>query len=71
MTLGRLSSGSPMPMNTTWLMRRSVSFWSVRYWPTISPADRLRSKPPRPVAQNLQPMGQPTWLEMQQETRSW
>ena len=43
--------------------------WST--WATISPADRLRARPPWPVAQKVQPMPQPTWVEMQAVRRSW
>ena len=38
-------------------------------WWTISPAERSRLRPARPEAQNLQPMAQPTWVEMQMVLR--
>ena len=37
---------------------------------TISPAERLRTRPPRALAQKSQPMAQPTWEEMQAAARS-
>ena len=39
-------------------------------WPTISEALRFRMMPICPVAQKVQPMAQPTWLERQSVTRS-
>ena len=68
-TLSRFSSGSPMPIITTF-NRESVApdrfpGQHTSTWPTISPAVRFRSRPIRAVRQNLQSTGQPTWLEMQ------
>ena len=63
----RLSSGSPMPMNTRFLSGlRPCSRAYLRAtstWPRISPLVRLRVKPMSPVAQKVQPMGQPTWVD--------
>ena len=36
----------------------------------ISPADRLRASPPWPVAQKIQPMPHPTWVEIHAVCRS-
>mmetsp|Transcript_24702 Transcript_24702/g.53909 ORF Transcript_24702/g.53909 Transcript_24702/m.53909 type:complete len:317 (+) Transcript_24702:533-1483(+) len=60
MTLGRFSSGSPMPMNTTLLTRLPNSSCTVITWSMISCGIRLRANPPLPVAQKVQRMGQPT-----------
>ena len=64
-TASQLRSGSPIPMNTTLVgvvvgSRRTAS----RTWPVISPAERLRRNPIRPVAQNTHPRAHPTWDEM-------
>ena len=60
-----MSSGSPMPISTKEEMGspacRSASYTS----PSISAGVRLRTSPPRVEAQNLQPIRQPTWVEMQ------
>jgi hypothetical protein len=71
-TAGRFSSGSPMPMNTTFVRRRPGSSSSrMRHtWSTISPARRLRAKPSAPVAQKLHASGQPTWVETHSVVRS-
>ena len=66
-TLSRLSSGSPIPMKTTWLtssLRRKCSAWS-----RISDAVRLRPNFIVPVAQKVQVSGQPDWLDRQSERR--
>ena len=65
----KLSSGSPMPMNTTLVMPRrsprSASQFAARQtWPTISALLKLPAKPCLPVAQKLQSRAQPTWEEM-------
>ena len=65
-TFLRLAMGSPMPMNTMLLSPPTPgSQLSCQACCTIWPVVRLPSRPPRPEAQNLQPTGQPTWLEMQ------
>mmetsp|Transcript_32005 Transcript_32005/g.101918 ORF Transcript_32005/g.101918 Transcript_32005/m.101918 type:complete len:241 (-) Transcript_32005:337-1059(-) len=63
MTPRRLSRGSPIPMNTTLDTRRPKWASMVSTWSTISCGRRLRAKPPLPVAQNVQRMGHPTWLD--------
>ena len=42
--------------------RRPYASCTVSTWSTISCGDRLRAKPPLPVAQKVQRMGQPTCL---------
>ena len=64
-TASQLSSGSPIPMNTTLVgccagSRNTIS----RTWPAISPAERLRRNPMRPVAQKTQPSAHPACDEM-------
>ena len=62
-----------MPMNTMLLSRPEppatspsrMAFAATRTCSTISPADMFLVSPSCPVAQNGQPMPQPTWLEMQ------
>ncbi len=56
-----------MPITTTWLSRSSgrSSRCSSSICSTISPAVRLRATPSRPLAQNTQPMAQPTCVLMQ------
>ncbi len=69
----RLCRGSPMPMNTRFTGTPSGCPWwfsMATTWPTISAAVRLRTMPICPVAQKVQPMAQPTWLERQRVTRS-
>ena len=66
-----------MPMNTMLLslpgppaMSPSrMALAATRTCSTISPADMLRVRPSLPVAQNGQPMPQPTWLEMHRVVR--
>lgn len=66
-TASRLSSGSPMPMNTTRVGQTPVvrwdSFATVLSCASISGVVRLRLKPLRPVWQNRHPIGQPTWVD--------
>ncbi len=64
-TASQLSSGSPMPMNTT-LVGASAGSSRItsRTWAAISVAVRLRRNPIRPVAQNTQPNAHPTCDEM-------
>ena len=64
-TFARLSSGSPMPMNTMLVMRRlSGSSAAMRTTcSTISATVRFRTSPILPVAQNEHASGQPTWVE--------
>ena len=68
-----LANGSPMPMKTTlvtwsgasWRGRRPGSSAQTRATcSTTSPVVRLRVKPNCPVAQKVQPMAQPAWVEM-------
>ena len=73
-----LANGSPIPMKTT-LVR-----WSGAPGPgrssgsmvdtlatcsTTSPTDRCRVNPNCPVAQKVQPMAHPAWVEMQTVAR--
>src|SRR5436190_17606363 len=48
-------------MKTAPVTRPGASSRAARNDPTISAADRLRASPSFPVAQNRQPMAQPTW----------
>ena len=68
----RLASGSPMPITTMWLSRSSAgrSNWSLSSCSRISPVVRLRITPSRPLAQNTQPIAQPTCELMQTVRRS-
>ncbi len=67
-----------MPMNTTLDSRpgpppsspAAATCAATRTCSTISAVDRLRVRPPCPVAQNGQAMPQPAWLEMQTVIRS-
>jgi hypothetical protein len=43
---------------------------AVATWPTISAGRRFRTRPICAVAQNVQPIPQPAWLEMQRVRRS-
>ena len=64
-TAGQLCSGSPMPMKTTWVSSPPrARAWARAPWicAMISPAFRPRVSPSVAVAQNAQPMAQPTWL---------
>ena len=62
-TAEKLASGSPMPMNTTCEILSTPLRRPKRHaCSTIRPRVRLPSSPPIPLAQNLQPTGQPTWL---------
>ena len=65
-TTGRkFASGSPIPMNTTLLIRSTPSSrFSLHTCSTIRPADKFPSSPPSPLAQNRHPTGHPTWLDM-------
>ena len=56
-----------MPITTMWLSRSSgaSSSCSRSICSTISPVVRLRARPSRPLAQNTQPMPQPTCVLMQ------
>ena len=51
-----------MPMNTTWLGRSPITSRTLSTWSTISCTASERCRPPLPVAQKLQAIGQPTWL---------
>ena len=68
----RLRRGSPIPIITTFdialssvLLEKPRTLTARHTWPTISAAERFLLNPWRPVEQNLQPMGHPTWVEMQ------
>src|SRR5205814_1459015 len=64
-TASQLSSGSPIPMNTTLVGASSGSSRiTSRTWAAISAALKLRRNPIRPVAQNTQPNAHPTCDEM-------
>ena len=56
-----------MPIKTTLEMRAPRSFWAVWISASISPAVRFLEKPLLPVAQKVQPIRQPTCVEMQIE----
>ncbi len=50
-----------MPMNTTLVGFNAASRNTTsRTWPAISPGERLRRHPIRPVAQNTHPSAHPT-----------
>ena len=59
-----------MPMKTRLLTRFPAMDSAERICPMISPVVRLRLRPSRPEAQNLQPKAQPTWEETQRVMRS-
>ena len=63
--LSRLSSGSPMPMNTRLRLgeRRGSAKRIACTWATISLAVRLRPAPQKPVTQKRHASAQPAWLE--------
>ena len=64
MTSVKLARGSPIPMNTIWVMcSPSFSRWISSS--TISPAFRFLTRPMVPVLQKAQPMAHPTWLDRQ------
>ena len=72
-TASRLAIGSPMPMNTMLLTRRSscLARCDARTTcSTISPTVRCRVKPACPVAQKPQAIAQPAWLLTQTVARS-
>jgi hypothetical protein len=60
-----LSIGSPIPITTTFETRSgAISLAATKTCSAISRAFRLRLMPSSPVAQNLQAIGHPTWVEM-------
>src|SRR3990172_11748616 len=69
-TLSKFASGSPLPIMTTLLTRRSPlgvaprARFAIHSWPMISAVLRLRLKPCLPVEQNLQSSAQPACEEM-------
>ena len=72
-TRSRLSSGSPIPMNTMLVSRWPAAVSrrdAKRTWSTISATSRSRPNPSSPVAQNGQPTAHPAWLEMHSVWRS-
>ena len=69
-TSSRLSSGSPIPMNTTLAGRAPRWREAIAYCATISAAARLRWRPSRPVSQNTQPRAQPACEERHTVQRS-
>ena len=58
-TLGTLSSGSPIPMNTTLVTRVPKCSSSETTWSTISCGARLRAKPPYPWRRTCIASGNP------------
>ena len=66
-TLSKLSSGSPMPMSTRWFTGFPAALSLTMNSSSISQAFRFRFLPPMVEAQKLQPMAQPTWVDMQRE----
>ena len=58
-------------MTTTWEIFSPVIFPTSETSPSISPARRFRCRPSSVEAQNLQPMRQPTWEEMQTLFPKW
>mmetsp|Transcript_1337 Transcript_1337/g.2920 ORF Transcript_1337/g.2920 Transcript_1337/m.2920 type:complete len:227 (-) Transcript_1337:612-1292(-) len=64
-TLGMLSNGSPIPMNTTFVTRTPKCSSNDTTWSTISCGAKLRANPPFPVAQKVHRMGHPTCEETQ------
>ena len=71
LTAGQLSSGSPIPMNTTLVGLSAGSRSTIsRACATISNALRLRRNPIRPVAQNVHPSAHPAWDETQSVRRA-
>src|SRR5699024_6962021 len=66
-TLSKLSSGSPLPINTMLVTYLSPppSAFTASTCPSISPDDRLRINPSRVLAQNLQPKRHPTCVDTQ------
>jgi len=70
-TWSKFASGSPIPMNTTWVTRRGApSRWAATTCSTISPARSCRVNPPWPVAQNWHPIAHPAWVDTQTVRRS-
>ena len=73
-TAWKFASGSPIPINTTLASSPHPSARqrraAITTCSTISPALSCRLKPASPVAQNLQAMAQPAWLETQTVARS-
>ena len=71
--LARFSSGSPIPMNTTFVMRRpsgSSASHAARPGRRSRRRVRLRARPIAPVAQNEHASGQPTCVETHSVVRS-
>src|SRR5699024_9733791 len=74
--LSKLSNGSPIPITTIWLTRSSFSRLSKNICTciicsTISPADRSRFLRKIPLAQNEQPILQPTRVVTQTDNPQW
>jgi hypothetical protein len=65
----KFRSGSPMPMRTRLSTGPPASRSPNRNCPAISPEERSRTKPLRPVAQKGHPRAQPTWVEAQSVRR--
>ena len=59
-TLSKFKSGSPCPINTTFVTFKPVSLWIVNTCSIISLYDKFLIKPRFPVAQNEQFTAQPT-----------
>mmetsp|Transcript_13862 Transcript_13862/g.21420 ORF Transcript_13862/g.21420 Transcript_13862/m.21420 type:complete len:293 (-) Transcript_13862:541-1419(-) len=70
-----LSAGSPIPINTTpstgTISITRHTFWARNTCTKISSTVSDRSRPIRPVAQNVQPCRQPTWEDMHTVLRSF
>lgn len=60
-----------MPISTMWEMRSPASTEAACTWERISEGERLRANPLWPVAQKLQFILHPTWVEMQMEVPWW
>ena len=69
-TSSRLSSGSPIPMKTTFVGRAPRCRAATAYCATISAAVRLRWSPRRPVSQKTHPRAHPACDETQTVHRS-
>ena len=66
---GRFARGSPIPIKTRLSGRRPAMREASRTCPMISAVVRFRRHPSIPLAQNLHPYAQPTWLETQRVRR--
>ena len=73
-TASKFASGSPIPMSTTlpsWPQPSNLQrLEAITTCSTISPELSCRPKPASPVAQKVQPIAQPAWLETHTVVRS-